>query len=49
VVPGLKKELVYNLKIALPPINEQKKIAEILSTVDKRYELLRKRKKRLEG
>lgn len=34
VVPGLKRELVYNIKINLPPVTEQKAIAEILSTVD---------------
>jgi type I restriction enzyme S subunit len=48
VVPGLKRELVYALKLPLPPLPEQKKIAEILSTVDKRLELLRKRKEKLE-
>ena len=34
VVPGLKRELVYSLKLSLPPLPEQQKIAEILSTVD---------------
>jgi len=34
VVPGLKRELVYALKLPLPPLSEQQKIAEILSTVD---------------
>lgn len=38
VVPGLKRELVYALKLPLPPFPEQKKIAEILSTVDKAIE-----------
>jgi type I restriction enzyme S subunit len=38
VVPGLKRELVYNLKALLPPLPEQKKIAEILSTMDKAIE-----------
>ena len=32
--PGLNRELVYKVKISLPPLPEQKKIAEILSTVD---------------
>jgi len=37
-----------NTLISLPPLPEQKKIAEILSAVDQRLELLRKRKERLE-
>lgn len=39
---------ILNLELPLPPLPEQKKIAEILSTVDKRLDLLRKRKERLE-
>ena len=38
VVPGLKRELVYALKLPLPPLPEQQKIAEILSTVDEAIE-----------
>ena len=37
-----------NFKIPLPPFPEQQKIAEILSTVDKKLELERKRKEKLE-
>jgi type I restriction enzyme S subunit len=48
VVPGLKRELVYSLKMALPPLSEQQKIAEILSTLDKRLEIERKEKAKLE-
>jgi type I restriction enzyme S subunit len=48
VVPGLKRELVYSLKMALPPFPEQQKIAEILSILDKKLELERKRKEKLE-
>ena len=48
VVPGLKRELVYSMKALLPPLQEQQKIAEILSTVDKKLELERKRKEKLE-
>ncbi|NPB04202.1 MAG: restriction endonuclease subunit S [Thermotogae bacterium] len=36
------------LKILLPPIEEQKQIAEIISTVDRKLELLRGRKEKLE-
>ncbi|WP_456452735.1 restriction endonuclease subunit S [Thermococcus sp.] len=36
------------LKIPLPPLEEQKQIAEILSIIDKKLELLRKRKEKLE-
>jgi len=48
VVPGLKRELVYSLKMSLPPLPEQQKIAEILSTVDRKLEVERKRKEKLE-
>ncbi len=37
-----------SIKLPLPPITEQQKIAEILSTVDSRLEILRKRKGKLE-
>ena len=47
--PGLNRDLVYKLKLPLPPLPEQKKIAEILSTVDKRLELLRNKKEKMEG
>jgi len=41
------KESVENLKIPLPPLSEQRKIAEILSIIDKKLELERKRKEKL--
>jgi len=47
-VPIIKKSLFEQVKLPLPPLPEQQKIAEILSTVDERLELLRKRKERLE-
>ncbi|MDI3475108.1 MAG: type restriction enzyme subunit [Thermococcaceae archaeon] len=47
-VPIIKKSLFEKFKIPLPPLDEQKKIAEILSTVDKKLELLRKREEKLE-
>lgn len=44
----VSKSTLKNLKVPLPSLPEQQKIAEILSTVDKGLELLRKRKERLE-
>ena len=40
VVPGLKRELVELLRCPLPPIDEQRRIAEILSTVDEAIRLV---------
>lgn len=37
-VPGLNRDAAYERSIPLPPIDEQKKIAEILSTVDEAIE-----------
>lgn len=34
VVPGLKRDLVYNMKFSLPPLPEQRRIVEALSSVD---------------
>ena len=45
---AIRRREIENYLIPLPPLPEQKKIAEILSTVDKRLELLRKRKEKLE-
>ncbi|MDO8885965.1 restriction endonuclease subunit S [Candidatus Oleimmundimicrobium sp.] len=48
---GLKhvtKSVVNMMLISLPTLFEQKKIAEILGTVDNRLELLRKKKEKLE-
>jgi len=42
------RRTVENLKIPLPPTLEQQKIAEILSTVDKKLEIERNEKARLE-
>jgi len=42
------KNFIRKLSIPLPPLTEQKKIAEILSTVDERLGLERKRKTKLE-
>jgi type I restriction enzyme S subunit len=42
------KEDLVNLKIPLPPLSEQEKIAEILSTLDEKIEIERKRREKLE-
>ena len=47
-VPIIKKSLFEQFKLPLPPVHEQKKIADILGAIDERLELLRKRKERLE-
>jgi type I restriction enzyme S subunit len=46
--PHLNSSQVEETPIPIPPLPEQQKIAEILSTVDERLELLRTRKERLE-
>ncbi|MCG2736200.1 MAG: restriction endonuclease subunit S [Candidatus Methanoperedenaceae archaeon] len=38
----------YKLNIPLPPLPEQRRIAEILSAVDRKLELERRRKEKLE-
>jgi type I restriction enzyme S subunit len=47
-VPGLNRNEVYSLKISLPALPEQRKIAEILSVVDEKIEVERQRKEKLE-
>jgi type I restriction enzyme S subunit len=42
------KKSIENLLIPLPPLSEQKKIAEILFTIDGRAQLLREKKNKLE-
>ena len=46
--PIIKKSLFEKFQLPLPPLPEQKKIAEILSTVDKKLEMLHNRKNRYE-
>ncbi|VAY88145.1 Type I restriction-modification system, specificity subunit S [hydrothermal vent metagenome] len=41
---NLSLQNIKNFKIALPPLKEQKQIAEILSTADKKLEVLRAKK-----
>ncbi|KUH34118.1 hypothetical protein APY94_03385 [Thermococcus celericrescens] len=45
---GIRKSDLLNIRLPLPPLEEQKQIAEILSTVDRRLKLLRKRREKLE-
>ncbi|MFH7903730.1 MAG: restriction endonuclease subunit S [Candidatus Aenigmatarchaeota archaeon] len=47
-IPHVNKTLFENLLVPLPSLEEQKKIVEILSTIDKKLELERKRKEKLE-
>jgi type I restriction enzyme S subunit len=44
----VNKFILESQNLPLPPLHEQQKIAEILSGVDRRLELLRKRRERLE-
>jgi len=37
-VPSLSRDVLYNIKVPTPPIPEQTKIAEVLSTVDRTIE-----------
>ncbi|MDD3726375.1 MAG: restriction endonuclease subunit S, partial [Candidatus Ratteibacteria bacterium] len=45
---AVHNQYLINLKIPLPPLPEQKKIAEILSTVDKKLEFEKRRKEKME-
>jgi type I restriction enzyme S subunit len=45
---GLNTKLLGNIKLPLPPLPEQQKISKILSTVDKKLELLREKKETFE-
>jgi type I restriction enzyme S subunit len=47
-VPGLNREDAYNTQIPIPPLSEQKQIAEILSSLDEKIELNRRMNKTLE-
>ena len=46
--PLITQKIIHSIKIPLPPLPEQHRIAEILSTVDKKLELEKKRKEKLE-
>jgi len=47
-IKGITQTSLRKLNIPLPPLHEQQKIAEILSTVDKKLELEKDRKEKLE-
>jgi|Deesub1362A_J573_1020465.scaffolds.fasta_scaffold01719_3 type I restriction enzyme S subunit len=47
-IPQLTAPKLAKYKLPLPPLPEQQRIAEILSTVDKRLELLRNKRDKLE-
>jgi len=38
--PKITQEPIYNLKVSLPPLKEQKKIADILSSVDEKIDIV---------
>ncbi len=46
--PKITQEPIYNLKIPLPPLEEQKQIANILSTADEKLEVLKAKKEKHE-
>lgn len=46
--PRTSWKAIAKFKLPLPPLSEQQKISEILSTVDKRLELLREKEERFE-
>ena len=47
-VPGLNRNTAYDQKIFLPPLLEQKAIAEVLSSLDDKIDLLHRQNKTLE-
>ncbi len=47
-VPGLNRNTAYAQEILLPPLEEQKAIAEVLSSLDGKIDLLHKQNKTLE-
>ena len=43
-MPTLNRNIVHKQMISIPPLSEQQKIAEILSTVDQKLDLLSQQK-----
>jgi len=48
-VPSLNRNYIHPIKVTIPPIQEQKAIAKILSDLDSKIELLQKQNKTLEN
>jgi len=48
-VPGLNRDTAHNLRIKVPPLNEQKRIAHILGTLDDKIELNQRMNETLEA
>ena len=48
-VPGLNRETAYDQNALIPPLPEQKAIAEVLSSLDDKIDLLQRQNKTLEG
>lgn len=47
-VPGLNRDAAHALELLIPPLDEQKRIAEVLGAFDDKIELLQKQNKTLE-
>lgn len=47
--PSLNRNHIYELDVCVPPVNEQREIAEILSSLDEKIELNRKQNRTLEA
>lgn len=47
--PNLSKGIIESVFITLPPLDEQQKIADILSTVDEKLEVLQDKKQQYQG
>ncbi|MEB3764577.1 MAG: restriction endonuclease subunit S [Desulfurococcales archaeon] len=47
-IKGISRQALFNIRIPLPPLNEQQKIVNILITLDKWIKLEKKRKEKLE-
>ena len=47
-VKGIRLEELKSIKFTIPPLKEQKQIADILSTADEKLEVLRAKKEKYE-
>jgi len=46
--PVISQGVIYSLRITIPPIEEQKQIAQILQTVDRKIEIAKRKKEALQ-